>query len=157
MKVLLILSIVIFIPPFSIACYAQNRTLDLSGFAKEQMKIEDGNKEIDSSKLIKRDNSDVVQISFFEIFDDSVVLYINAKQMWKGSVYQKNNPFTSTGWCGFDLNFAFKGSKNIATIKLIRQKVYIQFPISQEFPLYMIQRYDNIWYVRPLKSSINSI
>lgn len=136
-------------------CFAQKGTLNLSGFSEARMTYKDESKNVDSARMIKRSNDNAVRVSFYEEFEDSVVLYINKKQIWSGSIYMKNNPFTSSGWCGFDLNFELKGRHNTATIKLISQKEYIQFSIDQEFPLYIIQRYDKIWTVRALKSDIN--
>jgi len=154
-KIRLFLFLLIFITLYLSGCTSQKNMLSISGFSEGKMKYRDGNNEIDSSKLINRKNKNKVQLSFFAVFDDSIVLYINKKQIWTGNVYEKNNPFTSSDWCGFDLNFLLIGSENIATIKLVKQKQYIQFHISQEYPKYMIQRYDNIWYVRSLNNNID--
>lgn len=135
--------------------HAQKNPIDLSGFLQGQMKYEEEDRLADCSSGIKRVNKNIVQFSFFEIFDDSVKLYIGNKEIWIGNLYKKNNPFTSSGWSGFDLCYELKTGKDTAIVELFNQKEYIQFPISTEFPRYMIQRYNGIWYVRALKCNLN--
>ncbi len=140
---------------FFFSCIAQKKFIDLSRFTKEEVKVEEISSKIDSSKLIKRNNNNIVQLSFFEIFDDSVLVYLNNHLICNENIYQKNNPYTSTGWSGLNLDINLNNSKNIVTIVLFKQKKYVQFEVSKQTPLYVIQHYNKIWYIRPTATSLN--
>jgi hypothetical protein len=137
------------------SCLFQKKVLAISGFRRDSVRYENGRQNIDSFNFNKRQFYNIVTISFFEVFDDSVMLYVDNKKIWSGNVYKSSNPFSSTGWSGFDIDCSPKNSTSIAIIKLVKQKVYIQFKIDKEFSIYMVQRYDGIWYIRALKNSID--
>lgn len=132
------------------SCSSQKEVLNLSGFSKAQMKYDDS----EAAKSPVGKLRVIEQLSFFEIFDDSVVVYLSNKRIWNRSLYKKNNPFTSTGWSGYDLDFVLKQPESLVTIQLINQKEYIQFKVSKGYSKYVIQRYGGIWYVRALNHDI---
>jgi hypothetical protein len=146
---LIFLSILIY------SCVTQEHALNLSDSSKEPFKTEEEKIVTDSTRMIKRNNKDIVSISFFERFNDTVVLYLNNKKLSQWFIDEKNNPYKSTGYSGLDYSINLKKTANIITLKLVNQKKYIQFSIHKIFPVYMIQRYDGVWYVRALKSQLN--
>lgn len=135
-----------------VGCFDQKRLLNLKGYSEGQIKYV--NENIDSSRLIKRANSQDVDIAFYEIFDDSVIVFVGHSKIWSGTIYKDQNPYSSTGWSGHDLTCTLNDSSAVVTIKLIRQRQYIKFRIFRDIPAYIIQRYNNLWYVRALRSSL---
>jgi len=81
--------------------------------------------------------NDVI-LSFFEIFDDSLVVYSGKNQIWTGSLYKKNNPFISTGWSGFNLSLKVYSKMPFIFIKMVKKKEYIKIPIFKNSSIFMI-------------------
>jgi hypothetical protein len=121
-------------------------------FEKEQLKLF---KEADSmgsaAMLIKRNNRRSITFVFFEEFNDTLVVCLNNKEIGKWILQEQNNPIQSSGYSGINVNFLLKGRKNHVTMRLMRQKKYIEFKIDKNYPVYSIQRYDNVWYVNARK------
>lgn len=108
----------------------------------------------DTSKalmLIKRQSHNSIVFSFFEEFNDTVVLFVNNKKQGQWFIDAKDNPLESSGYSGIDYSLHLKKEKNIVIIKLLSQKKYIEFVVDKEYPLYSIQRYGNTWYVNARK------
>jgi hypothetical protein len=121
-------------------------------FQKEKLKFYREN--TDTSKafmLIKRQNNDSIVFSFFEEFNDTVVLFVNKKKQVQLVIDAKDNPVESSGYSGIDYSLHLKKEKNIVIIKLLSQKKYIEFIVDKKYPLYSIQRYGNTWYVNARK------
>jgi hypothetical protein len=135
--------------------FKKTNRIDLAGLTREQVKIENGNPNIDSAKIIRRHNNDLVTLSFFEEFNDTLIVYLNNKEKGRFFVHTKNNPYTSSGYSGIDLNLLSAKPKGMVIVRLLGQKKYIEFEISREYPLYIIQRYSGIWYVRSTKEYLN--
>jgi hypothetical protein len=144
--------VVILVSSCVIVCSCQKRLLGLNGFSKGQITYV--NEKVDSSLLIQRIDKRIVILSFYEVFDDSVVVILGKRKLWSGSIYKNQNPFSSFGWSGHDLSCDLKRSNTNVTIKLVHQRQYIKFRMYSDIPAYMIQRYNDIWYVRSLKSSL---
>ena len=121
-------------------------------FDKEELKFYKEN--TDTSKafmLIKRQNNNSILFSFFEEFNDTVVLFVNKKKQGQWFINAKDNPGESSGYSGIDYCLHLKKEKNIVIIKLLSQKKYIEFIVDKEYPLYSIQRYGNTWYINARK------
>lgn len=104
-----------------------------------------------AAMLIKRNNRRSITFVFFEEFNDTLVVCLNNKEIGKWILQEQNNPIQSSGYSGINVNFLLKGRKNHVTMRLMRQKKYIEFKIDKNYPVYSIQRYDNVWYVNARK------
>lgn len=103
------------------------------------------------SSLIKRSNCNAIVFSFFEQFNDTVVLFINNKKHGQWYIDAKNNPVESSGYSGIDYSLILKKKKNKVLIKLLNQRKYVEFEVTKKYPLYTVQRYGNIWYINVRK------
>jgi hypothetical protein len=104
-----------------------------------------------TSQLIKTQDCNSIVFSFFEEFNDTLALFINNKKRGEWLIQTKDNPSESTGYSGIAYEVSLKRKKNIISIRLLSQKKYIKFKIDKTYPLYSIQRYNNVWYVNGRK------
>lgn len=95
---------------------------------------------------IKRANENVVVLSFFEEFNDSVIVYANGKKI-AGYYLVPDVELVSSGYSGVDCVMYLKSERNNICIELVDQKKCVFFDIDKKKPLYSIQRYGNVWYV----------
>jgi hypothetical protein len=100
---------------------------------------------------IKRADSNTIVLSFFEEFNDSLKIYENKKQIVGYSIYTINNPAESSGYSGVDCQLRLDNNEDIIGIELVNQKIYVEFTIDISYPLYSVQRYNNVWYVNGRK------
>ena len=142
---------------FLLGCFpAKQSRIDLSGLTRESTKIY-SEKIDDSTRLIKRENNNLVKISFFEQFNDTVILYENGIEKGRWFIHAKNNPYTSTGYSGIDYILIANKKRNTITLRLLQQKKYIQFELDKNYPWYIIQRYNAMWYIRSSKVTLKLI
>jgi len=129
---------------------AQRISLDLAGYHQDTVEV---GYEVSSSgrTLIKRKDYHISVLSFFEVFNDSVEVYHNNNKIVSWYIHKDNNPYTSTGYSGKEIAIYRTAGVNEIVIKLIHQKKYIKFNLKKEYPLYSIQRYQEIWHVNARK------
>lgn len=121
-------------------------------FEKEELKFYKENTDtLKALMLIKRENYNSIVFSFFEEFNDTVVLFVNNKKQGQWFINTKDNPVESSGHSGIDYSLLLKKKKNTVVIKLLSQKKYVEFIVDKEYPLYSIQRYGNTWYINGRK------
>jgi len=125
-----------------------SQSLNVDSLKKEQVKYEYETGSCDSSVLIKRTDSNLIILSFFEVFDDTVVMYVNGKEVMKQNIIKSNNPSTSSGYSGYDVGIVLNDTTDKKIyFKLVNQKKYVSIVLDKSYPLCTIQRYDDIWYV----------
>ena len=117
----------------------------LAGFTKEIVEIDEERPDShDSSQTINKTNNNTVVLSFFEIFNDTLVLYINKLKIKQWPMYSDSNK--STGYIRFDTLIYLK-KKRLITVKMLTQKKYVELSIDNRSPFVTVQRYGGIWKV----------
>lgn len=136
--------------------YNHLKAQELFDFEKENLKFYEQKTDIlNKSLLVKRENCNTVYFSFFEEFDDTLVLVINNKVIKQWPIYNKNNSTSSSGFSEIIHGVILKKRKSKVLIKLLNKKKYIEFIVDKKFPLFSIQRYNNVWYVNARKYMMN--
>jgi hypothetical protein len=116
-------------------------------FAKDSVTIGFENQPIDSNFLARREDRNLVILTFFEKFNDSVILYLNGREKWRAYISDKNNPYESSGYSGIDIGISSPDRNNLIRLELLNQKRFVEFSLNKDFPICSIQRYNGIWSV----------
>lgn len=103
--------------------------------------------------IFQRD-SKYIHFSFYEEFNDSLVLYLNKAKVGEWYIHKDLNPSESSGYSGIDCLIAPTKKRNKIYIYLVKQKKYIVFSLDRRWPLYTIQRYNEVWYVNARKYQV---
>ena len=83
----------------------------------------------------------------FEVFNDSALLFSNGQLIWHGYIDKSNNPSTSSGYSGITIKLPITKEKVTVRFELKGQRKYIEFTVTDKYPIYTIQRYGSTWYV----------
>jgi hypothetical protein len=147
--------ILVLISVFQQCCFKKHiQSIYPASFVRDSLIIGYENQVIDSNKLVKRQDTNLVVLSFFEEFDDTVTLYLNGIEKWRALIKGKNNQSGSTGYSGVDVGVSSTNKNNLIQIKLLDQKRFVEFLLDKEYPLCSIQRYNNIWHINYRKHLI---
>ena len=85
------------------------------------------NRITESAKLVPRQDSNLVILSFFEEFNDTVILYLNGIEKWRASVNGKDSPNESSGYSGVDVGVSSPTKNNTVQLRLLRQRRFVEF------------------------------
>jgi hypothetical protein len=88
-----------------------------------------------------------IKFMIFDEFNDTMRIYINDRIAWQGYVNEANNPSTSSGYSGITVNLDSKKEIKKVSIVLLEQKKFVEFTIAKYYPLYTLQRFNDIWYI----------
>ena len=113
--------------------------IDLSTFKKLPPNQNFG-RNCKGSKKIKRVNKDIVTLSFFQDFSDSIIIYVDQKEVVK-KYLEHDSTLVSTDYTGYSFSSEFKKRKTIVTIAYLNEKKYCEFKLNKSFPLYSLHFY----------------
>jgi hypothetical protein len=121
-----------------ITMYCQ--TPDLPGVEKYKTQISFENHR-KGRKKIKRKDTNVVSIGFFQSFSDTVEVYANNVMLMHKYVYHDSD-LVSTDYTGIDFTAGYRDDiKNVITIVYRNKGRYIQFYLDKRYPYYTIHAY----------------
>ena len=147
-SVRLFIQLVILVISYTSCKIMKSQSLDFGLLTQEKVVYGFESENSDTSLLIKRTDTNLVILSFYEVFEDSVIIYVNKKERFKNFLSTKNNPSYSSGYSGFKLGILLEeGVSNTIYLELKNQKKYASIVVDKSYPLCTIQRYNNIWYV----------
>ncbi len=130
----------------------EGQNLLYEGFEKEKLVFFKEKSSAEKEKYrIERNDRGLVVFSFFEEFNDTLVLFLNGEKQGQWVIHKMNNPAQSSGYSGISYSTVLKKRKNIVVLKLLQNKKYVEFKINKRYPLYSLQRYGSIWYVNARK------
>lgn len=147
--------ILIVIGVFQQCCFEKHiQSIYPASFVKDSLIVGYENQVLDSNKLVERQDTNLVVLSFFEEFNDTVTLHLNGIEKWRSLINGKDNPIGSTGYSGVDVGVSSSNKKDVIQIRLLNKKRFVEFFLNKEYPLCSIQRYNNIWHINYRKHLI---
>ncbi|MFB6456130.1 hypothetical protein ACE38W_12735 [Chitinophaga sp. Hz27] len=126
--------------------------VDLDSFKRDIPIINAGDFDGEQKSLESGVHNTTIVLPFFEIFDDTVIVYKNQEKLAEMRIYTNENPYISTGYSYKDVVAADLCVTDVITICLKSQRRYIQFVPDLRLPLCSIQRYNQKWYISPRAS-----
>lgn len=97
------------------------------------------------SLLLKRSNSKQVLLSFWNEFNDTLVIYINNKLIDRRPIFSDTTTCDSFKTINIYLNAV---KPMMIRVELLRKRKFVEFVIDNEAPMVTVQRYNEIWYVK---------
>jgi len=96
-------------------------------------------------KKIKRVNKNIVSLSFFQDFSDSIVIYVDHKEVAR-KYLEHDSTLVSTDYTGYSFSYEYVEKKTAVTIVYLNEKVYSEFKLNKNFPLYSLHFYRTRFY-----------
>jgi hypothetical protein len=100
----------------------------------------------DSTSDLKR-QFDSVALMFLGIYEDTVIVYYNHKEVYRFAAYKDNYPASSSDYTGHTFNLGSLLGQSLLVIKLVNQGVCTSVPIDKSFPLITVQRYGDKFFI----------
>ena len=131
---------------FSLCAYTQTTNNELKSI---NVKVEKY-KNDDCRNEIERSNKNMVVLTFFNFYKDTLSIYVENKLIISKEI-SKDTAATSTDFTGFSYIVSLPFAKSNLSIASSNEKVIIKTRIKRKFPIYMISLYNSKWYISPRK------
>ena len=115
------------------------QAMDLSTF-KKLSPDENFERKCKGSKKIKRVNKNIVTLSFFQDFSDSIVIYFDHKEVAR-KYLEHDSTLVSTDYTGYSFSNEFRKERTLVGIVYLNEKKYCEFNLNKKFPLYSLHYY----------------
>lgn len=137
---------------FLVTCCLYSRlaiTQIMSGDPKPVVKI---GKFVDAgcNDQTSRASENLVLLSFFNFLQDTISLYIENRLVFKAAV-SKDTSIVSTDYTGFSFAVSLPHAKTDIYIMSNKERVLVKARLKRKYPVYLIQLYNNVWYINPRK------
>ncbi len=99
---------------------------------------------------LSRTKKNLVTLSFFNFFQDSISVLIDNRIVFKKYV-SKDTSIISTDYSNFSYVINLPSNKTNVSIISLKQKIKIVTKLKRKYPVYLISTYNGEWYIRPSK------
>lgn len=104
----------------------------------------------DCKDKVDRTNKNLVVLSFFNFFQDTISVYVENKLVFKKAI-SKDTTVVSTDYTGFSYAVSLPFAKSNLSIISNNERVMVNTKIKRKYPVYLISLYNGVWYISPRK------
>lgn len=137
----------VFLIIFSDAVFSQKKALD--SFSVMSIKADRYKKDY-CPKKINRSKNNLVTLTFFNFFQDSISVYLENNLIFTKKI-SKDTSTISTDYTGFAYVVEFPFRNSNLSIVLLNKKLRNNVRLKQKYPVYLISNYNGVFYVSPRK------